>query len=228
MMTRVDSICFAAARVLPYVSFGKGRVVRYRLYAMAVSSWPVPRSRKRPGIVCRRMEANSPELDEFPRPASVCDRRFRDGAVCYAAFMHERPAGFIWFVPGLYEEDECYCQFLPLPRERAAWDFDVYVFPEFRHTRAFVALWNAAAEHMRRNGIDWTMSRISAFNPGSISAHRRLGAREVGSASFILIGRVQLMVTNLRPRLRLSIGRWRMPCVEVPADRVTVPRGAPG
>ena len=94
----------------------------------------------------------------------------------------------------------------PEPQGRAAWDFDVMVMPEYRMGRLFSYLWGRANAELRAGGVEHTMSRISAFNAASLAAHQRLGARVVGSASFLCVGRWQLMRTSLSPRWHFS---WR-------------------
>ena len=44
-------------------------------------------------------------------------------------------------------------------------------------------LWGKANQHLRNEGVEWSFSRISAFNPGSLHAHSKLGIRILFSAS---------------------------------------------
>jgi hypothetical protein len=53
------------------------------------------------------------------------------------------------------------------------------------------------------------MSRISAFNIGSLSSHERLGAREIGRVAFVIVGPLQVTLSNLRPRFHVSLGNTR-------------------
>jgi hypothetical protein len=109
-------------------------------------------------------------------------------------------------VAGPYDEDEVRARFVPVPAGQACWDFDVTILPDFRMSRLFGLLWTRASEELSSTGIRWTVSRISAFNGGSIASHRRLGAKIVGTALFLCAGRWQLMGSTLRPKLHLS---WR-------------------
>jgi len=106
-----------------------------------------------------------------------------------------------------YSEDVVRARYLLPPSGKTAWDFDVYVVPEERLGFTFPRLWDTAYEYLREKGIRWSLSRISAFNPASLAAHRRLGARRIGSATFLLLGGAQLMLSSFRPYLHLSLRR---------------------
>jgi len=165
----------------------------------------------------RRLLPGDDVLAAFPRPPEVYAARFGQGAICFGALVEGEAAGFIWFTLGAYEEDEVHCTFDPVPHGTTAWDFDVYVAPRYRYTSVFARLWDAAYTHMRASGVDWTMSRISAFNAGSIRAHIRLGAVERGTLDFLCVGPVQLAFGAFHPRLRLSVGERGKPAYRVHA-----------
>jgi len=83
--------------------------------------------------------------------------------------------------------------------------------PEARGGLTFVRLWDEANAYLRGHGIAWSVSRISAFNPESLAAHRRLGARRISSALFLRIGDLQLLLSGVRPFLSLSMSTRRVP-----------------
>ena len=143
-------------------------------------------------------------FDWFPRPAENIRERYRQGAICLVAFKGEDAIGCLWLQLGPFIEDEVRCCFIPLPSNSAAWDFDVYVQPSHRIGRAFAYLWEAANERLRQAGIQWTMSRIDAFNPTSIQVHQRLGAQKIASAIFLCFGAYQLLFANISPYIHLS------------------------
>lgn len=145
-------------------------------------------------------------LGDADRPTEILAGRFAQGARCLAAAKDGRLAGFLWFVVGPYEEDEVRARFVPEPAGAAAWDFDVMVLPQFRMGRLFSYLWARANAELAAVGVRYTMSRISAFNAGSLASHKRLGATIAGSASFVCVGRLQLMRSSLPPRWHVS---WR-------------------
>lgn len=226
--TRVDRTALIVARVLRRLSGGRIQVFRYYLVAQPVPETPLlPEGRGR-NITIRELGPGDPALGHFPRPAQVMESRFAQGAVCYAAFRGDAPIGFIWFCPGDYEEDEVRCLFRPLPAGAAAWDFDVYIADRHRLGPAFAKLWDAASADMRRRGVGWTLSRISAFNPQSLAAHARLGARALGRLTFLGAGSLQLMAGGCPPYVHGSLWHGRRPVIPVraPASKTTGEKGA--
>jgi hypothetical protein len=154
----------------------------------------------------------------------VIARRFAEGAVCFVARSGERFAGFIWLQLSPYEEDEVRCRYVPTPGATTAWDYDVYVVPEFRMSRAFLRLWDAANAHLRQNGVAWTLSRISMFNPSSLGAHARLGVRPTGTAVFVRFGAVELAFFSMAPYVHFSRTMAKRPVVTL---RAPTPGGEP-
>lgn len=154
----------------------------------------------------RRVERNDPLVKQFPRPAEIIAERYRMGAVCLAAEKQGRFMGFVWLKAAEYPEDEVRCRYVLEPAATAAWDFDVYVEPAFRYGRTFARLWECANDWLRERGYRWSLSRISAFNPESIAAHRRLGTRRIGSAIFLRFGRGQIALFDRAPFVHVG---WR-------------------
>lgn len=137
------------------------------------------------------------------RPREVLAARFRQGGHCIAAWNAGELAGFLWYQFGAYQEDEVRARYL-LPSPDSCWDYDVFVQPHLRLGTTFCRLWDEAHRRMHARGIQWACSRISAFNPASLRAHRRLGAIILGSASFFTLGRWQLMLADRPPYIHLS------------------------
>jgi hypothetical protein len=122
---------------------------------------------------------------------------------------------------GPYLEDEVRCRFVPLPEGRAAWDFDVYVDPQQRHGTVFLRLWDEANRFLAARGVRWSLSRISAFNSGSIRSHGRMGAKRIGAVTFLSLGRWQLAVASLAPRFHVSARTELMPTYALDAQRIS-------
>jgi len=59
------------------------------------------------------------------------------------------------------------------------------------------------------------MSRISAFNKGSLTSHQKLGTRLLGSALFFVIGSRQLMLATVSPFIHVSMKRNNVPTIRV-------------
>lgn len=190
-------------------------VMKYFLVAQPV---PPPPTRVRPHRL--RIEHISRERYQtqwFPRPQHAIDARFDQNAECFVAFDDDQPLACLWLkINGEFREDTVRCIFKPLPMAHTAWDFDVFVHPEFRLGRTFLHLWNHAFAWMRERDIRWTMSRIDAFNLASINSHKRLGATVTDSIVFWTWGRFQLTVSSQSPRLHIGLKA-------VPSWSVTAP-----
>lgn len=171
----------------------------------------------------REAKAGDPILADLPVNQAVLDYRFDQGAVCLVAVdqtnNQERAVGSIWFCFNAYDEDMVRARFVRRPPEVTAWDFDVYVAPDHRLGRTFARLWSAANDYLRARGVMWSLSRVSAYNVGSLRAHMRLGAREVGRATFLVLGPLQIMWATTKPYVHVSWGKG------VPKVEVRIPTG---
>jgi hypothetical protein len=149
-----------------------------------------------------------------PRPAAVIADRYQQGAVCLAAYKNEEFAGCLWYAKSRYREDEVRCQY-DLGSEQAAWDFDVYVEPKYRLSPVFLKLWDEASAKLVSEGCHWSLSRISAFNPMSLSSHRRMGAKPIGWAVFVCAGKVQVTISSIKPFMHFSISEKSFPTFQL-------------
>lgn len=200
-------------RIFTRLFGGRIRIIRYLLVAQPVppeaAGAPVSivagRSRIRPVL------PGDPVERAFPRPTDVIAMRQSTGATCIVAEVSERFAGFIWLTRNQYEEDEVRCTYVLAEPAVSAWDYDVYVAPDFRLGRTLSRLWGAANAHLASGGVRWSFSRISRFNPDSIAAHARLGIRTVGHATFLRLGQAQLMLADCPPYVHLSLGTTSRP-----------------
>jgi len=157
------------------------------------------------GSVGVRLAApNDPVLSQVNRPPEELQRRFASPGVCLVAEKGSRLVGFLWLLFGAYREPDGSCEF-ELSGSDCAWDLDVFVVPQERLGRSFVRLWEAANAVLRERRIRWSMSRISAFNPRSLSSHRALGAVKVGRISFLRLFDLQLFCGTVRPFVKLSV-----------------------
>jgi hypothetical protein len=210
-------LLYLASRALEVVSGGHARLVAYHLVAQPVSIEPVLPARRGRNIVVRELHAS--EVYDLPvaRPRAVLESRFAQNARCLVATSQDRFLGFLWFVQGAYEEDDVRCLFVPEPAGEASWDFDVFVDPTARLGFAFMRLWDEANRLLSSEGARWSISRISAFNVGSLASHRRLGLRRIASAVFVCVGPVQLMFATCRPYVHLAVGAASRPVMRLRA-----------
>jgi hypothetical protein len=214
----VDGLFFLVARALSKLSGRRARIVRYHLMAQ-----PVPQegrsTRPSPTAPVAFVDADAPIVQQFPRSPEVIARRFRNGGRCLAAQAGDRFAGFIWLARGGYNEDMVRCRYEFVHPAESAWDFDVFVEPDFRVGRSFARLWDAANEQLRSEGVRWSFSRIESSNPGSLHAHRRLGIRKLFSVTFVCLGPVQLTFAGAAPYVHLSLSQQSRPTLRLAPPR---------
>lgn len=207
-----DTCIYAFDKFLVFVSNGKLTCYRYLLVAQPVATVPLVPPRRGKKIEIRLLHKQEKIVQQFPRPAAVIKARFEQGAICLVAIKEEQFIGFLWLLLNNgYQEDEVRARFIPCPANQAAWDFDVYVVPDFRIGLTFPSLWDKANEILRENGIKWSCSRISAFNIGSLESHARLGALVMSSAFFVCGGKWQVTLASISPYLHLSLNSSSYP-----------------
>lgn len=202
---------FVLNRFLAMISKGGLRLYKYYLIAQPVaktSLLPPGRGRK---IEIRVIQPYDEITRQFPRPAAAIEARFEQGAKCLVAFKEEQFIGFLWLLMGSYQEDEVRARYTPLPLKQTAWDFDVYVVPDSRLGLAFPRLWDEANRFLTANDIQWSCSRISAFNAGSLGAHAHLGTVALGSAIFFCAGQWQITLASISPYFHLSLNPGSFP-----------------
>jgi hypothetical protein len=199
-----DGCLHVCARVLSGVSGDRVRLYKYYLVAQPVATTPWLAPHRGRSVQVRPIAEGDPVVERFPRPAWAAPYRFRQGAVCLGAFRGDAMIGFLWLTLGSYLEDEVRCRFVPLPEGKASWDFDVYVEPEQRHGIVFLRLWDEANRFLAARGVRWSLSRISAFNSGSMHSHARMGAKPIGAVTFLSLGRWQIAAASVEPRFHVS------------------------
>jgi hypothetical protein len=207
-----------ASDLLVWMVTRRRLLTRYYIVAQPVSGRPLISPRRGTAISVRELDADAPALRELPLTPEVIRFRFAQKSVCLGAFKNGRIVGCLWLCRGPYVEDEIRCRFDPRPPGRAAWDYDVYVHPDCRVGLVFARLWEAANEYLRANGYDWSVSRISAFNPRSLASHTRLGAVPCGSLVVVHFGRVQVTFSTFRPRVHVSTGPRSVPQFAITVD----------
>jgi GNAT superfamily N-acetyltransferase len=206
-----NGVLYVAGRAVERATRGQCRLFKYHFVAQPVPERPAATSQRPAQIRVYRVSGTEDIVASFPRPPEVIARRFADGAACFVAERNGVLIGFIWLKLDRYEEDEVRCDYVLDSARGIAWDFDAWVAPEFRLTRAFVNLWEAANEYLRRHGCRWSASRISAFNPVSLASHRRLGAVRLHTGVFLVAGAAQLALFSRRPYFHFGVGAGSRP-----------------
>lgn len=201
------AVLYLIDRLLSRLSGGRARLLRYHIVAQPIGGRPAAPLRPDAKTQLSLTPADSPLVARFPRPATVIRRRFASGGQCLSAVVGGEFAGFVWWQHGHYEEDEVRCTFLLDDPKRCVWDYDVFVAPPFRLGRTMARLWGAVDQKLAAQGVTWSMSRISAFNPESLAAHARLGTVHCESATFVVLGQLQCALLQQAPFVHLS---WRL------------------
>lgn len=179
-------------RLTRRLSGGRLGVCVYWICAQPVAPKAFLPAHRGRNIEVREVDARSPDLARLPRGSDVLRGRFAQGGRCLAAFVGERFAGFAWFNLDGYREDEVRCDFRWTPVRDCAWDYDIYVEPDFRGGLVFARLWDEMNSRYRDLGVRWSLSRISVFKPESLASHGRLGLKRLGRASFLQLGSWQI------------------------------------
>lgn len=209
------TLLYACHRLLVSLSSGRCRIVPYALYAQPLGSGAYAGVRDGAETVVAEVTPDDPLVASFPRPARVLAERWHSGSRCLAARVKGSFGGYIWLSQHQHHEDEVRCHYV-LPVD-AVWDFDVYVPPTLRLGRTLGRLWKAVDAQLVAEGRRWSFSRISRFNPGSVSTHERLGARRVGLATFVVMGPLQVAWLTQPPYLRASLRAGPGPCIRLQA-----------
>jgi len=200
----LNGCLYALARLLTMVSGDRVSLHKYYLVAQPVPEKGWLPSHRGQIFEIRQVTEFDPVIRQFSRPEWATSYRFKQGAVCLAALREGMLVGFLWLLLGSYREDEVRCRYVPLPVGKSAWDFDVYVEPEHRNGIAFLKLWDEANRFLIANQIRWSLSRISAFNSGSILSHARMGTQRIGAVTFLSIGSWQVAASTVPPYMHLS------------------------
>lgn len=215
----LNGCLYALARVAASVFGNRVRIHKYYFVAQPVPKlyWLPPHRGQ--NLEIRQVAGFDPVVRQFPRPDWAAPYRFNQGAVCLAALKAGTLVGFLWLTLRSYQEDEVRCRYMPLPLGKSAWDFDVHVEPEHRTGIVFLKLWDEANRFLTAHQIQWSLSRISAFNSGSILSHARMGAQRIGVVTFLSIGSWQISASTVPPYFHLSTHAGSLPTYGLNPER---------
>jgi hypothetical protein len=206
-----DAALYLLSRACARLTGGRLRLAKYYLFAQPVADAELTPPRRGRAIEVREATVAEMRAADFGRPAAAIEYRIGHRCRCLLARKGDELLGFQWFTLADYPEDTVRCRYLLDPRDRCAWDFDIYVRPEARTQPTFLRLWDACNGILRDAGVDLSLSRIDAFNAGSRRSHGRLGARTIGWAAFVSAGPLQLAAFSTRPWLHLSLSPSNIP-----------------
>jgi L-amino acid N-acyltransferase YncA len=201
-----DTVWFIVDALLQRLSRGTARLTKFYFVAQPVVAARSPPARAANTGTRMYVAADADAIiRQAPRPEATIRSRFEQRARCVVAERNGELAGFIWLCPDQYTEDAVRCVYRWTPAEVAVWDFDVFIGPQFRMGRLFSRLWQHAHALLAEEGVRWTVSCINAFNPGSLTAHRKLGARVMADGLFFRFGSVQVTACSVAPFVHFSM-----------------------
>lgn len=185
-----------------------------RLYVYELVVQPVPAESVLPRrlgkqLEIREIKPGDPEISLMPVRPEMMRLRLAQNAVCLGAYRKGEFIGYMWFCPIRYEEDEVRCTYVLASTQDSVFDFDFYLFPQYRMGSGFIGLWNGANEILSRRGVRYTFSRLARFNTASRRAHRHLGCEVVGRTLFLQAWRLEVMLASLFPYVHVSMKNSR-------------------
>ena len=157
-------------------------------------------------VQLREITQADEEINMMPARKDIIKSRYEQDAVCLGVYQKDKFIGYIWFSFNTYDEDEVRCTFILNPPEITVFDFDLYIFPEYRGL-GFLTVWNTANQYLRNNGIKYSYSRLTRFNLSSRKAHQHLGARCIGRAMFLKMWQLEIMFTDIYPYLHFTLSK---------------------
>jgi hypothetical protein len=209
------SLLYVADRILGRLSGGRARLVVYGIYAQPLQGTGTAPMRADTRWAVIEVNPGHTLCADFPRPASVIEARWAAGSRCFCLTRDGAFVGYIWTQTGAYLEDEIHCRYVLSPQATTVWDYDVFVVPAHRASRAMFRLWSEVDRRLFAEGRQWSLSRIALFNAASVRSHERLGAQRTGWVLALVWPGLQLTVTRSRPWLHWWPGRGEGP--DVPA-----------
>lgn len=199
----VAGTLYAIDRVLGKLSPHLGLFV-YELMAQPVAAKPLLPAGRTRDLAFIEIVRSDQAIALMPVRPEIMASRFEQGARCLGVYRKGMLVGYIWLCFGRYDEDEVRCTYELAAPECSVFDFDLYVFPEYRMGTAFLAVWHAANEFLHQRGVQFTFSRMTRFNLASRRSHVRLGARCVGRALFLRAWSAELMLATVYPHVALT------------------------
>jgi len=195
---------YSVDRVLQQISPNL-RLYVYELLAQPIPDKPLLPARLSKSLEMREIKAGDREIAQMPARPDIKELRFKQNAICLGAYQKGHFIGHIWFCFHEYEEDEVRCTFVLPEGNRSVFDFDLYVFPEYRMGLGFAGIWNGANEFLRSRGVVVSYSRLTRFNLASRRAHQQLGARCAARMLVLRAWQAELTIATVSPYVHLSL-----------------------
>ena len=211
------AVLYGASKLLTKVSRGRSALIVYDIVAQPLAAFAAPADGRPSPFVLTPCQPRDGIIAQFPtdRVPGIFELRFKQGHRCHVLTKADAFVGFIWLASGHYAEDTLRADY-QFDAARAVWDFDLHIEPQYRLSRAYATLWQQLAQGLQNDGINWSLSRISAFNPRSLKSQYRAGARRLGGVTVCRIGNLELMMCSYRPRFNITWNARQCPVLKVP------------
>src|SRR4051812_31722043 len=183
------------------------RVFFYEMLIQPIPEKPLLSGKLAQTFQIREIRRGDPEVEMMPARPDIKELRFAQNAICLGAFKNDKLVGYVWLCFNRYEEDEVRCTFVLPAHGHGVFDFDIYIFPEYRLTLGFVGVWNGANQYLRSKGITNSFSRLTRTNVASRRAHKHLGASRISRVVILKLWAVELLFTSTAPYFHISLTR---------------------
>lgn len=212
----VSGLLYVADRALRALSPRCG-LYMYELMCQPIDGKPILPERMGRNIAFRMIGRDDADVARMPARPDIVAARYDSGALCLGVERRGALLGYVWLSFADYDEDEVRCTYGLPGGGAAAFDFDLYLFPEHRMGTGFAAIWHAATEYLHGIGVRGSYSRMTRFNLPSRRSHLRMGSRIVGRALFVQLWQLEMMVATVRPIFSVTWGaRSRRPRLRLP------------
>lgn len=194
---------YAADRALRSISPRLGMYV-YELMVQPITDKPLLSANLAKNLTFEEIGSGHPDVALMPAREDIKALRFAQAARCLGVYRKRVLIGYIWFNFGTYEEDEVRCTYILQESAVSVFDYDLYLFPEYRMGIGFMGIWHGANQYLRARGVDYTFSRLTRFNLASRRSHAHLGWKRAGQAVFLQLGPIEAMVADVAPFVALT------------------------
>lgn len=157
----MNALLFFLKKLLYRMTFKKVYLHKYYITRQPVITQKLVQTNKALDIKIKQINADDELLRQMDRPFGTLQTRFDREGECFVALKRGKFAGNLWLNFERYQEDEVRCTYMLRPAGKAAWDYDVFVVPEFRFSYTFAKLWDHANTVMSQRGILYVYSRIN-------------------------------------------------------------------
>lgn len=192
-------LAYACNHAVSSASAGRIRFTALWFYAQSVEHIPTISGHASDRIQIRVIKHGEVPDEAFRRPPGAIAERFAQGSVCIAALKDSELVGFMWLEFDELRERLVRCNFIPYPRGKTCWDFDLFVSPQYRLGRTFGRLWSHAKSHLNARGVKMTLSWIAFENVASRRAHERMRAKRIGWALVLTAWKLQVVIASTKP-----------------------------